>query len=460
MEKKLEIDEYKVFYYLLAIERVMLGKTDEKFFSKFFENEEFFQILLRFIGNIQDNNTYPLKFIERLERFVEKLRDNTNGEWYLKYEIILNFLKIGNFENSNEYLEDAKKLYHGFLKDSFSKIDYTDEQIEDELKDSFYYYDLLLNCQLTSLNLENFEHDNFLLFIRVLMQESSNIIDVEKYKKQILYCLNEIVNNSNQENLKKQARYLIYQVNTGIYKELGYTYNYQEFNVLFEKEEFRKKILNPDVKMNEPIFSDEQIFSDVFKSCIEDMLDDMLSEDGNINIDDSQDYFVKHKIIDYLSIMDFEYRKDVSNNKENIKWVNEQKIKVNSLTANQITSYMANDIMPSFFSRKDRVSFLKSGVKENLSIQYYTDIAFLKSIFLSPDKFDEAKDILLENEYLLFTINKYLYYFKEMFVDPIIFERTIYLVNETLKRNNKIGNVLKVKSLKKKLSSYYEEKSL
>ena len=453
MEKKLEIDEYKVFYYLLAIERVMLGKTDEKFFNKFFENEEFFQILLRFIGNIQDNNTYPLKFIE-------KLRDNTNGEWYLKYEIILNFLKIGNFENSNEYLEDAKKLYHGFLKDRFSKIDYTDEQIEEELKDSFYYYDLLLNCQLTSLNLENFEHDNFLLFIRVLMQESSNIIDVEKYKKQILYCLNEIVNNSNQENLKKQARYLIYQVNTGIYKELGYTYNYQEFNVLFEKEEFRKKILNPDVKMNEPIFSDEQIFSDVFKSCIEDMLDDMLSEDGNINIDDSQDYFVKHKIIDYLSTMDFEYRKDVSNNKENIKWVNEQKIKVNSLTANQITSYMANDIMPSFFSRKDRVSFLKSGVKENLSIQYYTDIAFLKSIFLSPDKFDEAKDILLENEYLLFTINKYLYYLKEMFVDPIIFERTIYLVNETLKRNNKIGNVLKVKSLKKKLSSYYEEKSL
>ena len=454
--KTRQITDYEIYYYFSAIEQYMLEMMDEKFFVDNMLNYKFYETLKRFVGHLYDENCYPIKCINKLKDLIKKICDKTYGEWFIKYQILYQFLEKDDWIDSNQYLTDAKNKYHGSLKEGLEKKTYSKEELEQELNQTFNYLDLILNEKLNTQKRDVFEQQNFITFVKTLLQEGPSIVQNGRYKKQITDCLNLIIKDN--EKLKKQAQYLLYQIKTGVYNNLEEIFCYDYFVDLVKIEYIKKCFINPDIESLDSIFTKEQLYSNGFKEVVENLID-YISEiniDNAINI--SYEHYIKNRLFVYLSEYDSYIREDAKQHKDEIRWINEQKVKVNALTSNQIVSYIASDIYSCFMSKLDAINFGRGDVKTELSIQFYNDVQYLNSLLLTEDGFAKEKDGISKNKYILRSIYKYLYCLDEIYVDPTVYERTMDLINGNLKEDKSLVNKLRGNKIKKKLANYYEEK--
>ncbi len=456
MKAKL-ITDYELYYYFSAIEQYMLESVDDKFFLDNMFNDKFYDTLKRFIANLYDENCYPIKCINKLKELIKKISDKVTDEWYIKYQILYQFLEKDDWIDSNQYLIDTKNKYHGSLKEGLENKTYSKEELEYELNQTFNYLYLILNEQLIDQPKKVFEHQNFITFVKILLQEGPSIVKNTKYKRQITNCLNLIIKD--KSDLKKQAQYLLYQIKTGIYSNLSDIFYYDFFVDLVKLEYIKKCFINPDISSLDSLFNEKQLYSNDFRQGVELLISSISETPDNVNVEYPYNHSIKDKLLFYLNDYDTFLRKDAIKNKEEIKWVNEQKVKVNCLSYKKIISYLANDIYCSFIFPIEAINFQKSDVRNEMSIQFYSDVQYLNSLLLDDDTFEKEKNYLAKNKYVLHSIYKYLYCLDEIYVDPTIYERTMYLINENLRQDNSLSNKLRTNKIKKKLANYYEEKS-
>lgn len=475
-KQKLVISNSEIYYYKCYIEVLILNLFDEdEFFEqKVYEVEEFYQALKETINELIDNNIYPVEKIEWLKQFILKiqnrLKENSNN--YYRYSILYTSLEITEFKDSFEYLECEKLKKYSTLKDRFSCIYQTKEQLEEEIKLDFIYLNLLINKKLSKQNRDILCDRKLVSFFKNLLLTIPDILNDKSIKEELLTCLQHNFIDVNYDETKRdiyeESLKLHYQITNRSFNLLKNKsqndassstlskchndYPYLNRYSLFVK--INLELLKQNPESLEKVFSKNMCYSLEFLYQVSLVIDKLLL-DKNLDFGLLYEYQrIKSQIGDYLNDYYFEALKQ-DNKKEIVEKINNAKIKLNGLTPNNIYGYYANDFTIGTFFFKDVFEARKKDLTNLFQNNLENDYKLIKALIAPYSVFDEEKEDLISNPYLLSCINKNIKIFDDMLFDTLIFDRINELLDSVKKyatKENKYEK--KIKMIKRRIQLY------